>query len=1214
MDNLDLFEIVKGGEYGADAVVLKKYLGNEQHVVVPEGVTRIEWYAFTNLNLKSVTIPDSVEDITPRSFPDFGRVLADGDGFCRVGKFLVNYTGTSDTVKIPEGITDTGFVMFRNNPRIRKVLLPSSIEIIGNQCFSGCSELEEVVFPEGCTDFRKIEYAAFEGCSKLKRINVPETVQEIGDDAFVGCDSLFDDPDFQVVGQILVKCTSDEKDVTVPEGIRAIGTHAFDKCENIESVIIPDGVKSIGEYAFFQRKALRKAVIARSVESIGQNAFSGCSHLTDIDLTNVREIEEGAFSICSALQDVSLEKVEKIGDGAFHFCSELRSATLTENLRVLGKAPARGYAYRADGVFSDTAIERIEIPGSVGYIGTRTFSGCRKLKEIRIPASVEVIGEEAFNFCTSLRKAVLENGVAEIGVRAFIGCSALTDITVPDSVAVIGREAFLYCPGITRDKVPDTIGAYEDDTDYAKWGIGDENGCIVEGTTLRAYTGKPGVVRVTDGVEVIKEAVFSHLFRYDAEAPTTQIILPDTVKEFNASTLSWNVDINIPEGYLRQRAKLPAKFTYDLIRRSWKDKMTAEDLVSLYLIQPGKDIKNYCLYELEMMPEEGARAFTDLVRPRAKAEFTKAAEFIYGHREKISQETIDRFYSKAKADGMKEAAGLIEPFASKQDKAEEKGTNKQVDTDSSSAHASVEAFCREHFNEYFIDKAYKKSEALTHAFDKVKYKNSEDLAPAFVVKCAVAPYMDVMEEKPRNIGSYKTDFVKASLIEDADKVAEELDRDSLVKALESAGGRIANAYQKPRLIFPLCRFGNGGHVKDLTTAMNKWSDWHSHGASGRSGIMIARGAIMLNDSREAMLYAEKSKCLGYYARLRGMDEESFRDTRMADFGLDKDGKKILDLGSTKVEVSVGKDLELTAVDLSSGKTLKSIPKKGADPEKYEAASAEYSDLKKNLKKVVKARNDILFESFLNGGGRFGKNWKTSYLGNPVLRRVAELIVWTQEGNTFIVGDNGPVDSTGAPYEIREGVIVEVAHPMEMPSEEVAAWQKYFTSNGLKQPFEQIWEPVINRKSIKKDRYEGIMIPFYRFRGQSKNGVTVEDYDFHNDIQISFEGFSSEVERIDWRRHDIDMNDRFEIKSIVLGRRFTRMSNHVIAYLDRVSIYGRILKEEPDIISTLPEFTLAQITDFIRFSEENGCTASTATLIDFKNRNFGDYDPMDEFVL
>lgn len=35
---------------------------------------------------------------------------------------------------------------------------------------------------------------------------------------------------------------------------------------------------------------------------------------------------------------------------------------------------------------------------------------------------------------------------------------------------------------------------------------------------------------------------------------------------------------------------------------------------------------------------------------------------------------------------------------------------------------------------------------------------------------------------------------------------------------------------------------------------------------------------------------------------------------------------------------------------------------------------------------------------------------------------------------------------------------------------VAAWQKYFTRRGLKQPFIQDWEPVHTAKEIKVDRY------------------------------------------------------------------------------------------------------------------------------------------------
>jgi hypothetical protein len=67
----------------------------------------------------------------------------------------------------------------------------------------------------------------------------------------------------------------------------------------------------------------------------------------------------------------------------------------------------------------------------------------------------------------------------------------------------------------------------------------------------------------------------------------------------------------------------------------------------------------------------------------------------------------------------------------------------------------------------------------------------------------------------------------------------------------------------------------------------------------------------------------------------------------------------------------------------------------------------------------------------------------------------------------------------------------------MTPDEVTAWQKYFTARGLKQPFEQIWEPVIDGTTVAKDRYKDCRIPYYRFTGQQKHGIAVEDYDFHN---------------------------------------------------------------------------------------------------------------------
>ena len=47
---------------------------------------------------------------------------------------------------------------------------------------------------------------------------------------------------------------------------------------------------------------------------------------------------------------------------------------------------------------------------------------------------------------------------------------------------------------------------------------------------------------------------------------------------------------------------------------------------------------------------------------------------------------------------------------------------------------------------------------------------------------------------------------------------------------------------------------------------------------------------------------------------------------------------------------------------------------------------------------------------------------------------------------------------------------------------------------------------------------------------------------------------------------------------------------------------------------LSRFTLAQITEFINVAVENNCTNVSAILLDYKNRIFADFDPMDAFSL
>lgn len=256
---------------------------------------------------------------------------------------------------------------------------------------------------------------------------------------------------------------------------------------------------------------------------------------------------------------------------------------------------------------------------------------------------------------------------------------------------------------------------------------------------------------------------------------------------------------------------------------------------------------------------------------------------------------------------------------------------------------------------------------------------------------------------------------------------------------------------------------------------------------------------------------------------------------------------------------------------------------------------------------------MLFEYFLNGSTFKSLDWITSYTKNPVLHQVAKLLVWAQGKNTFTLTDTGAIDSLGNDYLIRPQNRIKLAHPLEMNDADILRWQKYFTERELKQPFAQIWEGKINGE-IQKDRYKGCLIPYYRFLHQENHGIWVNDYNFHEEIDISMTGCSAIIERRDYSgRHNIEVNDRFEIVSFVIHG-LNRKTNHLINYLDQCVIFKKIEEDDESAIQNLDGYTVAQIDSFLKFAIEKGSTKCTAVFLNYKNDHYSDFADVEEFTL
>lgn len=130
--------------------VLTLYTGTSVDVVIPDGVTAIDRYAFFNKEVKVRTA-----DIR--------------------------------SLVIPEGVTEIPDMGFNPCLSLERVTLPNSLVSIGHNAFSDAERLTELRLPDG---LKTIGYGAFSNCTSLTTVYIPDSVTEIGTGAFSGCTSL----------------------------------------------------------------------------------------------------------------------------------------------------------------------------------------------------------------------------------------------------------------------------------------------------------------------------------------------------------------------------------------------------------------------------------------------------------------------------------------------------------------------------------------------------------------------------------------------------------------------------------------------------------------------------------------------------------------------------------------------------------------------------------------------------------------------------------------------------------------------------------------------------------------------------------------------------------------------------------------------------------------------------------------------------------------
>ena len=865
----------------------------------------------------------------------------------------------------------------------------------------------------------------------------------------------------------------------------------------------------------------------------------------------VTSIGEGAFR-CHGLTTITIpESLTSIGEEAFRWCNELTSVLIPESVTSIGK-----YAF--------SGCEKLADESGLVIINGILFDSFGEKESVIIPEGVIAIGNSVFSDCSKLTSVTIPESVASIGDFAFSGCSGLTSVTIPKGTTSIGKEVFRWCSGLTSVIISESV------TNIGKGTFL----CCKNIITFEMNNCKAKLAGDVFGNQIPKGLI--------PKIPTLYI--------------------NMADGALKK---------YVLEKETWNC-LSRDVQAEIFLARQGKSLETaymQCIDSKQLEPI-GNIILEHINSTKSTAkECNAAAAYMTMFYDKAPAAILNQLYAKLKE--CKNSTNALKRIEEQKSQMEKFGSEVKADDSLSPVSQKViTLMIAEKRNAKDVEKSLKDYYGLTFKnLPEIKDAEGKSTEPYVLAWLLMAH--ETMESYQRTTEVF-AGYEKSGLCPEAAEIVAMLDQKSLQAALlqladEHLGAKRLN--KKVFLAFPVCRYADEVLMEELTKRAPKWRS----SISGDDALPLDpfREAVWYSDTRAAMFFAERYHDMKEYAAVRGMDEDTIRDKYLSDVGLDEQGGKEYDLGNQVVIARLQDDMSFL-VELPSGKTAKFLPKKGSNPEKYEAAKKDFDGIKKNAKKILKNRGKVLFEDFLSGKARSSEDWQNSYLHNPLLRKAASLVVWSQGKNTFTLKGGTPVNSSEQSYTITADDI-KVAHPMEMNNTEVKAWQIYFTSNGLKQPFAQVWEPVRKSEEIKEDRYKGCMIPYYRFKGQEKHGIWIQDEDYHNEIIIGFEGCSTVAERIDYRRHDIQPDDRFEVASFKF-KEYNRQINHIVAYLDRVTVWDRVRKDDLSVVDMIDGFTLAQITDFIAAAQEANAHNVLAALLEYKNNNFADFDPMDEFTL
>lgn len=288
----------------------------------------------------------------------------------------------------------------------------------------------------------------------------------------------------------------------------------------------------------------------------------------------------------------------------------------------------------------------------------------RDVNTITVPQSITFVYEEAFAGCTAKEITFLGDKV-QIGDRAFCGCANLEKLNFASDNYKLGKGIINWCNKMA-----------------------DENGFIILNNVLYGYCGKCTDIIVPEGITEISDRAL-HLRERSTtrsgwdEIKIRSVKLPNSVRNIDDDAFINSDDsdpdrgigeslasmrkrtlpavINMPKDYLKQgKGAFSINMALLLIEGPWKNYVTEDDYIAMYLNQGNKKLLELCEKKINKIDNIYERLLEAMQKYNVNSGYERVVEWALKDKSRINVQQIDQLVALVKKSKAKKAIKLVE--------------------------------------------------------------------------------------------------------------------------------------------------------------------------------------------------------------------------------------------------------------------------------------------------------------------------------------------------------------------------------------------------------------------------------------------------------------------------------------------------------------------------------------------------------------------------